>query len=240
MDDIAAVIGFDANEVFRSASLLAAKGIQVVRLYGVREHGSCTCGNANCATPGKHPAGGPGWPNRATTDEDEIASWLESDEPFNIGIKLGRDSGIIDIEVDSPEAQEVLEQFRLQEVDTPTYRASRGEHRLFRFDDRLPDVAVVKVGGLEVRTGGGGRAAQSVAPGSWHASGRRHGRRDCRLCDAAAAGGCRCGDKRQCVARRSRPRDAIGERRGRGGGRPYAWNDRYRRVHGVDSRVRER
>jgi len=174
MDDNAAVIGFDANEVFRSASLLAAKGIQVVRLYGVREHGSCTCGNANCATPGKHPAGGPGWPNRATTDEDEIASWLESDEPFNIGIKLGRDSGIIDIEVDSPEAQEVLEQFRLQEVDTPTYRASRGEHRLFRFDDRLPDVAVVKVGGLEVRTGGGGRAAQSVAPGSWHASGRRY------------------------------------------------------------------
>lgn len=170
-----AVIGFDANEVFRSASLLAAKGIQVVRLYGVREDGSCTCGKgAACATPGKHPAGGDGWQHRVTCDEDVIASWLEGDDRFNIGIRLGRESRIIDVEVDTPEAQEVLEQFGLHEVDTPTYRASRGEHRLFRFDDRLPDVAVVKVGGLEVRTGGGGRAAQSVAPGSWHKSGKQY------------------------------------------------------------------
>lgn len=170
-----AVIGFDANEVFRSASLLASKGIQVVRLYGVREDGSCTCGKgAACATPGKHPAGGDGWQHRATCDEDSIASWLEGDDRFNIGIRLGRESRIIDVEVDTPEAQEVLEQFGLHEVDTPTYQASRGEHRLFRFDDRLPDVAVVKVGGLEVRTGGGGRAAQSVAPGSWHKSGKQY------------------------------------------------------------------
>lgn len=165
---------YDADALFQSAALLASKGVQVVKLYGVRRDYTCACGRAECRTPGKHPAGGDQWQLRATVDEEEIASWFETvteNNRINIGIRLGRHSNIIDVEVDGPEAQAVLEEYGLHLVDTPTYRASRGEHRLFRYDQRLPDVGVVKVGELEVRIGGGDKASQSVAPCSWHGSG---------------------------------------------------------------------
>jgi hypothetical protein len=162
---------YNARSLEQSAMQIAGHGIQVVKLYGVNDDFTCTCGTPGCSTPGKHPAGGGGWQHRATYSEDEIAEWFENGERLNIGILLGRESGIVDVEVDGPEAQEVLERFGLDQIATPTYRAHRGEHRIFRYNDRLPDVAVVKVEGLEVRTGGGGRAAQSVAPVSWHGSG---------------------------------------------------------------------
>lgn len=161
---------FNARSLEQSAFQIASHGIQIVKLYGVNDDYTCTCGRP-CKTPGKHPSGGAGWQHRATINEDEIAAWFETGERFNIGIRLGRESGIVDVEVDGPEAQEVLERYGLNLIATPTYRAARGEHRIFRFNDRLPDVAVVKVDGLEVRTGGGGHAAQSVAPVSWHGSG---------------------------------------------------------------------
>ena len=162
---------YNADTAFRSAALLASKGIPVVRLHGVHAGGTCTCSRTDCRTPGKHPSGGEGWQHRATRDEDIISSWFEKLEPVNIGVVLGRSGNVIDVEVDGPDAQAVLEDYGLDRIETPTYRASRGEHRLFRFDARLPDTSVVKVGALEVRIGGGGKASQSVAPGSLHASG---------------------------------------------------------------------
>jgi len=167
-------MNYDVHALERSAYLLASKGIQVVKLYGVRDDYGCTCGRGDCRTPGKHPAGGDGWQHRATVEEDEIATWFEDLRPtnrINIGIRLGSISGIIDIEVDGPEALTVLQRYGLDKIDTPTYKAARGEHRLFRFDQRLPDVGVVHVDELEVRIGGGGKASQSVAPCSWHGSG---------------------------------------------------------------------
>lgn len=164
---------FNARALEQSAFQIASHGVQIVKLYGVNDDYTCTCGKgAACGNPGKHPSGGDGWQYRATCNEEEIAEWFATGERFNIGIRLGRESGIIDVEVDGEEAQEVLERYGLNLIATPTYRAARGEHRIFKFSDRLPDVAVVKVEGvLEVRTGGGGRAAQSVAPVSWHGSG---------------------------------------------------------------------
>jgi hypothetical protein len=164
-------VEYNARALEQSAFQIAAHGIQIVRLYGVNDDYSCACGRPDCRTPGKHPSGGEGWQNRATADEDQIAEWFATGERMNIGIKLGRDSGIVDVEVDGPEAQETLTRFGLDQIPTPTYRARRGEHRLFRYHARLPDTAVVKVDDLEVRIGGGGKASQSVAPVSWHGSG---------------------------------------------------------------------
>jgi hypothetical protein len=162
---------FNANAMFKAAADVAARGWKIVRLWGVNADGSCTCGRSECSTPGKHPHGGAGWPERATSDESEIAEWFEEDRPVNIGLFLGAASGVIDVECDSPEAAKALKEFRLDLIDTPMYRSSRGEHRLFRFEAGLPDAAVVKVNGIEVRIGGGGKSAQSVLPPSWHKSG---------------------------------------------------------------------
>lgn len=166
---------YDANQTFGIAASCAAIGWKVVRLYGVRNGGKCTCGRPECSTPGKHPAGGQ-WQHLATDDEEEIANWFDftnenQSRRVNCGVLLGPASGIIDVEADDEDAKKVIKRFDLDQIDTTAYRSTRGEHYLFQYESDLPDQAVIKVDGLEVRTGGGGKAAQSVLPGSWHQSG---------------------------------------------------------------------
>lgn len=157
------------------AASYAAKGWKLVRLYGVVEPGVCTCWKGrDCATPGKHPAGGEGWHLSATNDEDEIAGWFEGSKPVNVGILLGPASGVVDVELDGDDAKAAWAELGLGEIWTPTYVAGRGPHRLFRWDEGLPAVAVRKVHGIEVRIGNDGRAAQSVIPPSTHHTGRQY------------------------------------------------------------------
>jgi hypothetical protein len=135
---------------------------------------TCACrSGSECGTPGKHPIE-PGWQISATTDESIIAEWFEDDREPNISVKLGPDSGIIDVEWDDAAGEATAEKLGLKGIDTPTYISSRSEHRLFAFDPRLPEQAVVKIAGLEIRIGGGRKGAQSVFPPSLHASGVRY------------------------------------------------------------------
>ncbi|CAB4169011.1 DNA primase/polymerase, bifunctional, N-terminal [uncultured Caudovirales phage] len=149
------------------------RGWKLVRLYGVREPAVCTCWRGkDCGTPGKHPAGGAEWQLRATSDEDEIASWFDTKTPVNVGILLGPLSGVIDIELDGEDSVKAWSDLGLGEVYTPTYVAGRGPHRLFRWDESLPPVQVKKLRGIEFRFGNGGRASQSVIPPSTHHTGK--------------------------------------------------------------------
>jgi len=156
------------------ASHCAKHGWKAVRLHGVVSPGVCTCWKgANCGTPGKHPVE-TAWEVGATDDEDTILEWFEGSKPTNVGLLLGPKSGVIDVEIDGPEAQEVWNNLGLGEVETPTYTAGRGPHRLFRWQDGLPPVQVKKVMGLEVRLGNGGKASQSVMPPSTHHTGKSY------------------------------------------------------------------
>ncbi len=158
----------------REAMSLAARGIKIVRLYGIRPDGSCACWKGrDCGdSTGKHPVG-TAWQEAATDDEEEIASWFEdASSPINIGILLGPTGGVIDIETDGPDGESEIEKWGLHEVDTPVFRSGRGLHRLFQWEDDLPEIASTKnIKGIEVRLGGGGMAAQSVVPPSRHKSG---------------------------------------------------------------------
>lgn len=159
-----------------SVNTLAASycrlGWHLVPLYGVIEPKVCTCWKGrDCGTPGKHPSGGEAWHLSATNDEEEVLRWFESGKPTNVGLLLGPKSGIIDVELDGDDAKAAWEELRLGEIWTPTYTAGRGPHRLFRWDEGLPAVAVRKIHGIEVRIGNGGRAAQSVIPPSTHHTG---------------------------------------------------------------------
>jgi hypothetical protein len=168
-------VKYDATGMFKEVAKLAARGWKICRLWGVMDNGKCTCGKADCATPGKHPSGGAGWQHRATDNEDDISYWFDSvDEPhtrLNVGVRLGATSGVIDVEFDSPEAEDALKRYGLDLIDTPAYSSGRGVHRIFVHEDWMPDSGVVKVEGIEVRIGGGGTASQSVIPPSWHKSG---------------------------------------------------------------------
>ena len=147
-------------------------GWHLVPLYGVVEPRVCTCWKGrDCGTPGKHPSGGEAWHLSATNDEDTVLEWFERGKPTNVGLLLGPRSGVVDVELDGDDAKAAWNELALGEIWTPTYVAGRGPHRLFRWDEGLPAVAVRKVMGIEIRIGNGGKAAQSVIPPSTHHTG---------------------------------------------------------------------
>lgn len=158
---------------FKMAAAYAAAGHYVTRIYGLGADGkTCTCRlGAECRSPGKHPVDW-AWQRTATTDEDKVAEWWDGSElEPNVGVVLGEKSGIIDVEWDSEEGKDTAIKYGLTAIETPTYTSSRSEHRIFLYDKRLPQQGVYKIGGLEVRIGGGDRGAQSVFPPSQHVSG---------------------------------------------------------------------
>lgn len=149
-------------------------GWRLVRLNGVVRPAVCTCTKGGrCPTPGKHPIGSE-WQKHATSDEDAVMSWMEDGANINIGVLLGPESEIIDIELDDDAAKESWDSLGLGEIWTPTYTAGRGPHRLFRWQDGLPPVAVKKAMGIEFRLGNDGKASQSVLPPSTHHSGAKY------------------------------------------------------------------
>lgn len=120
---------------------------------------------------GKVPAGGAGWPSQATSDPGEAICLFEDTPHDGVGVVLGPTSGLIDLDCDSPAAEETLQRLFGGAVPrTPTYQSSKGLHRLFRWSDDLPASEKAKakfvVDALEVRIGGGDKAAQTVFPPS--------------------------------------------------------------------------
>lgn len=168
---------FDFNETFKLCALYLSKGLRIIRLHGIWPDGRCTCGDPECRVGGskqkscgKHPVGSD-WGDRFAKSEDDILAW-DDGKPFNVGVVLGPDGGVIDNEDDSPEATAFRESLGLHEMITPSWTSGKSTHQLTRWDERLAECGgVVKPGGLECRIGAGGRQIQSVLPPSWHHTG---------------------------------------------------------------------
>lgn len=165
-----------SDEIFKAAAHYAAEfNWPQLQVYGMVD-GVCMCHlGKDCGTPGKHPVKSD-WINHITKDEEEIASWFENGEQWNIGLPLGPASGLADTEWDNDAALATANKFGLLNVPTPTYSSSRGGHKLWLLDQRLIGVpkAKVDIGGLEIRLGCGGKSAQSIIPPSRHHSGKRY------------------------------------------------------------------
>lgn len=110
---------------------------------------------------------GTAWQHRATTNPADVARWLAAGD--NVGLLLGPESGVVDVEYDDEAGRDQLSDFGVLDLPTPTWQSARGEHRLFLWEPWMPQSAVVKTGWLELRIGG--RAAQSVLPPSRHPDG---------------------------------------------------------------------
>ena len=117
---------------------------------------------------GKVPQGGTGWPSLATRDPGEAACLFEDVPHDGVGVLLGERSGIIDVECDNEQAAgELVELFGGEIPLTPCFQSTRGRHYLFRLPAELAtSKAKVMLGAIEVRLGGGGKAAQTVFPPS--------------------------------------------------------------------------
>jgi hypothetical protein len=93
---------------------------------------------------------------------------------LNIAVALNQ-SALIDLECDSSEAEAALRGWFGGEVPpTPTWKSSRGRHRLFRRPDGLSEKAKFVVDGVEVRGAARDRGAVSVVPPSTHPDGTRY------------------------------------------------------------------
>lgn len=157
----------------------AQRGWYVVPLHNLRDDDSCSCHDGmKCPqrNRGKHPRL-TAWQKHASNSPEQVEKWWDSWPQANIGILLGEKSGVIDVECDSEEAEkELTVLFGGEFPVAPTFSASRGKHRLFAWSPGLPepDKAVFKWGGIEFRTGGGARGAQSVFPPSIHPTRKRY------------------------------------------------------------------
>ena len=98
-----------------------------------------------------------GWPDYRP-DAETIKSILTLNGDAGIGLNLGG-SGLLDLEADSPEAEEFLDDL-CKDIECPSWQSRRGKHRLFQANGcRHLDITAMKI---EFRSG----RHQSVLPPS--------------------------------------------------------------------------
>lgn len=95
------------------------------------------------------------WQEVFAEDQKKAKQFLASAD--GVGVLLGPQSGIVDIECDSPRAEEeLLKLLGTDEISTPTFQSQRGKHRLFRWSPEWRQFStknVFKVNEIEFRTG---------------------------------------------------------------------------------------
>lgn len=159
------------------AIFLGSKGFAVFPLFTI-EDGRCSCGDAKCSSPGKHPIGSlvPQGLRNADTDKQLIREWWATYPDANIGIATGDASNVVVLDIDTKSDGETtlstLEEKFGRLPDTWAVETGGGG---FHFYFRMPAVDIRNsagsVGpGIDVRGNGG----YVVAPPSLHLSGNAY------------------------------------------------------------------
>jgi hypothetical protein len=169
------------NALLDAALGFAKRDLKLFPLhYIVDDHRQlrCSCGNAECGNnSGKHPYPrlAPRGLFNATSDAAILTRWWGAGVPYNIGLRTGKASCIVVIDVDPRHSgDETLAELERRFGALPlTWRfltGGGGEHVLFRHPGRdvANSVETKRGPGLDVRGDGG----YIVAPPSRHLSGR--------------------------------------------------------------------
>jgi len=151
-----------------AAVRFVTRGWTILPLFGVDQDGDCGCGNPDCASPGKHPAG-LAW--KTIDDPDVAAAHFDENPHHNIGVVAGP-SRLVIIDLDGPDA---IERF-MRKVPASAVKGAlavdtaRGVHLYFADDPDHPYGPMVgrdDDAGIDVRAG----SSYVVAPPSTHKSG---------------------------------------------------------------------
>jgi hypothetical protein len=114
-----------------------------------------------------------GWQHKNYTADDVLRALRGIADPM-IGLRFGPGS-CVDIEADSADEENAFAELfaGCDPPTTPTFKSTRGKHRLFRWDDRLDSTGkgIVSYHGgngakLGIRIGADGKGAQSIIPPS--------------------------------------------------------------------------
>jgi hypothetical protein len=162
-----------------TALVLAGTGQPVLPLHTPTPDG-CSCRDARCDRPGKHPRSANGLLD-ATTNLELVAGWWRAEPAANVGMRC---DGLVVFDVDGAEGERSLAQLERDLAPLPRTRtqASGRDHSWHRIY-RAPDNVAVgnstrPLGdppGIDLRAGPHGYI---VAAPSLHASGRRYETRD--------------------------------------------------------------
>ena len=159
-----------------AALAYARRGWPVFPLQHPDPHRGCSCIDAlSCRSPGKHPRTRKGLKD-ASTDEAQIRRWWELYPLANVGLAMGRKSGLVAIDVD-PRAGgdsslcELLERYGELPQTLEAVTGGGGSHIFFAHPGVAFKNSSSALGeGLDVKTDGG----YVVAAPSLHASGKRY------------------------------------------------------------------
>jgi hypothetical protein len=113
---------------------------------------------------------GQDWNEYATNNINQFVAKVPAGR-FNLAIKFGPDSNLVDVEPDSEEGVRIIDQlFAEAGVRTIAYQSRRGIHRLFQYPVQLEALKNnnPKAFGIECRLGSGGKGFYSICPPSLH------------------------------------------------------------------------
>jgi hypothetical protein len=151
------------DSLLSAALRYAHRGVPVFPLHTPTAHGGCSCTNAPCPSPGKHPRVRHGV-HDATTSAERIRAWWRRWPLANIGLATGVVMDVCD--VDTPDGlRAVLE---LTPAPGPTVQSGKGRHLWFAPTGHGNRTGLLP--GVDWR----GKGGSIVAPPSRHATGRRY------------------------------------------------------------------
>jgi hypothetical protein len=156
-----------ANRSLDCALGYGARGWLVYPAHTIRD-GWCSCGDAACGHPGKHPIGFlvPHGFRDATTAEHVIRGWF-NDRDWNVGIATGQVSSFVVLDHDPRHGgDQSLEQLELP-ATVEAVTGGGGRHLYFRYPDTPIGTRAGIAPGLDLCGDGG----SVIAPPSRHASG---------------------------------------------------------------------
>jgi hypothetical protein len=159
-----------------AALAYARRGWPVFPLHHPDPHRGCSCIDANeCRSPGKHPRTRKGLKD-ATTDERQVRRWWELYPLANVGLAMGRKSGLVAVDVDPRSGgdaaiTELIERYGDLPNTLEAITGGGGSHILFAHPGvTFKNSSSVLGEGLDVKTDGG----YIVAAPSLHSSGKRY------------------------------------------------------------------
>jgi len=156
----------------KAAALWYAKnGLSVFPLHWPVNNG-CSCGKADCGSPGKHPVTPRGFKD-ASGDPIQIAEWWQAHPHANIGLPTGGASGLLVVDCDprngGPVARrELAEKFGPIPNTAEVITGGGGRHFYFRYGGGPVPKNLDR--GIDLKGDGG----YVVAPPSLHSSGKRY------------------------------------------------------------------
>lgn len=162
------------NENLEAALSYAAKGWAVIPVHAaaadpVTGRVVCTCGKADCPSPGKHPVPKNGV-HGCSTSFTAIRQWWSSYPLSNVGIVCGKVSGIAVLDIDPRNGGfESLKKLKSGPSSLYTRTGGGGMHVFFAYENGIEYPKTIGEG-LDIRADG----AYIVAPPSLHVSGKRY------------------------------------------------------------------